>query len=70
MGRSKGSVSIALLVVGLVVLLLAQIFYLYAGKEYEKHQQLIRAEQLRMLCTSTIESLSAADIADKNKRYC
>ncbi len=69
MGRSKGSVSIALLVVGLVVLLLAQIFYLYAGKEYEKHQQLIRAEQLRMLCASTIETLSAANISDENKAF-
>lgn len=69
MGRSKGSVSIALLVVGLVVLLLAQIFYLYAGKEYEKHQQLIRAEQLRILCASTIETLSAANIPDENKAF-
>lgn len=69
MGRSKGSVSVALLVVGLVFLLLAQIFYLYAGREYEKQQQLIRAEQLRMLCASTIESLSAADISDKNKTF-
>lgn len=69
MGRSKGSVSVALLVVGLVFLLLAQIFYLYVGREYEKQQQLIRAEQLRMLCASTIESLSAADISDKNKTF-
>lgn len=69
MERSKGSVSVALLVVGLVFLLLAQIFYLYVGREYEKQQQLIRAEQLRMLCASTIESLSAADISDKNKTF-
>ncbi len=69
MQRKRGSVSLSLLITGMLLLLAAQLFYLYAGREYEKHQQQIRAEQLRLLCFSAMENLAEESCRDGNKVF-
>lgn len=69
MNRSRGNASLVLLSTALMLLVIAQLFFLYVGREYERHLQYLRAEQLRLFCFSAMESLAGKTVRAGSKQW-
>lgn len=61
--RCCGSVSLSVLAAAVILLLIAQLFYLAAGREYARQLHYLRSEQLKLLCVSALAKLSASQPA-------
>lgn len=58
MNKERGNISIALLVIGLFLVAVAQLAMVYVQKNVELEKEYWRSRQLRILCSSTMEALA------------
>jgi len=58
MNKERGNISIALLVLGLFLVAVAQLAMVYVQKNVELEKEYWRSRQLRILCSSTMEALA------------
>ena len=63
-----GSVSLSVLAAAVILLLIAQLFYLAAGREYGRQLHYLRSEQLKLLCVSALAKLSASQPAAEQRQ--
>lgn len=69
MKHSRGSISLAGLVTGIILLLAVQLLVLKAGKEYTRQTEYIQSWQLRTLAQSFIAQISQKDLPAGEKLW-
>ncbi len=64
MNSKRGNISIALLIIGLFLVTVAQLAMVYVQRNFQFQEEYWRGRQLRLLCSSAMEALAEKDLPE------